>query len=136
MHLIVDVDYELPVAYEVTRASQSDQTYLIPMVEKLKQKHEQLVREAESLSGDKGFDSEDNIQKLWDDYELKPVIDIRHLWKDEPNAPLYVCRGHGKGRGIGAKRPRWASHFAAPSSQEKKFGSALYPWAVQRYNHL
>lgn len=87
VHLIVDADYELPVAYDVTRASQSDQTYLIPMVEKLKKNHEELVKKAKSLSGDKGYDSEDNIHKLWDDYELKPVIDIRHLWKEEPNAP-------------------------------------------------
>lgn len=94
VHLIVDADYELPVAYEITRASQSDQTYLIPMVEKLEKNHKELVEEAESLSGDKGYDSEANIQTLWDDYELKPVIDIRHLWKEEPNAPrpLYPDR--------------------------------------------
>lgn len=94
VHLIVDADYELPVAYEITRASQSDQTYLIPMVEKLKKNHKELVEAAETLGGDKGYDSEDNIKTLWDDYELKPVIDIRHLWKDEPNVPrpLYPDR--------------------------------------------
>jgi len=77
----------LPVAYEITQASQSDQTYLIPMVEKLEKNHKELVEKAKSISGDKGFDSEDNIKTLWDEYELKPVIDIRHLWKDEPHMP-------------------------------------------------
>ena len=46
VHLIVDADYELPVAYNVTRASQSDTTYLLPMVKKLKRKHETLVKKA------------------------------------------------------------------------------------------
>ena len=94
VHLIVDADYELPLAYEITQASQSDQTYLTPMVEKLEKNHKELVEEAQSISGDKGYDSEDNIKTLWDEYELKPVIDICHKWKDEPNSPrpLYPDR--------------------------------------------
>jgi hypothetical protein len=87
VHLVVDADYELPVAYDVTRASQSDTTYLLPMMEKLKRNHEELVREAKSLSGDKGYDSEENIETLWDEYEIKPAIDIIHKWKEEPKAP-------------------------------------------------
>ena len=87
LHLIVDADYELPVAYEITRASQSDQTYLIPMVEKLEKNHKRLLEEAETISGDKGYDSESNLKVLWDEYELKPVIDICHKWKEEPNSP-------------------------------------------------
>ena len=87
VHLIVDADYELPVAYDVTRASQSDTTYLLPMVQKLKENHEELVRGAKSLSGDKGFDSEENIKTLWEEYRIKPVIDIIHKWKEEPEAP-------------------------------------------------
>lgn len=87
VHLIVDADYELPIAYDVTRASQSDTTHLLPMVEKLKEKHKTLVKKARTLSGDKGYDSEENLKKLWDDYGIKPVVDLIHKWKEDPDAP-------------------------------------------------
>ena len=87
VHLIVDADYELPVAYDVTRASQSDTTYLLPMVEKLKKKHAELLEEAETLDGDKGYDSEKNMKELWDEYQIKPVVDLIHKWKEDPDAP-------------------------------------------------
>ena len=87
VHLIVDADYELPVAYDVTRASQSDNTYLLPVVEKLRRNHPDLVKDAETLSGDKGYDSEKNNRELWDEYEIKPVVDVIHNWKEEPDAP-------------------------------------------------
>jgi hypothetical protein len=87
VYLIVDADYELPVAYGVTRAGQSDTTYLLPMVEKLKENHAELAQEAQTLSGDKGFDSEENIKTLWDEYEIKPAIALIHKWKEAPEAP-------------------------------------------------
>jgi hypothetical protein len=87
VHLIVDADYELPVAYDVTRASQSDQTHLRPMMERFKKKHSQLVKQARTLAADKGYDSEDNLKELWDEYGIKPVVDITHKWKEDPQAP-------------------------------------------------
>ena len=32
--------------------------------------------------GDKGYDSLETVKKLWDDYRIKPIIDIKNMWKD------------------------------------------------------
>lgn len=87
LHLIVDADYELPVAYKVTKASASDCPELLPMVDQLDQAHPGLLDATQFLSGDKGYDSEDNNRELWDTYGVKPVIDIRSTWKEEPHLP-------------------------------------------------
>jgi len=34
------------------------------------------------LTGDKGYDSRPLVTELWDAYRIKPVIDIRNMWKD------------------------------------------------------
>lgn len=89
LHLIIDADYELPVGYKVTKASVNDTTELLPMMAELKKGHPEIVKQAKALSGDKGYDSWDNNQKLHDDYQITPIIDIRHDWKDgETTRPL------------------------------------------------
>jgi hypothetical protein len=87
VHLVVDSSYELPVAFEVTKASVHDSPRLLPMVERLKDKHPQLLAGTEYLSGDKGYDSAKNNGILWDNHGIKPVIDIRSTWSDEPELP-------------------------------------------------
>ena len=84
IHLVVDSEYELPVAFEVTKASVNDSQWLLPMVEHLKERHLRLLEQTEYLSGDKGYDSAKNNEILWDNYGIKPVIDIRAMWSDEP----------------------------------------------------
>ena len=50
-----------------------------------------MLQNAEECSADKGYDSADNNAGLYDDYGVKPVIDIRHMWKEEKGTsrPLY-----------------------------------------------
>jgi hypothetical protein len=53
-------------------------------------KHPKIIREAEELTADRGYDSEGNNKFLWDEYKIKPVIDIRDMWKDgEETRSLY-----------------------------------------------
>jgi hypothetical protein len=93
LHLIVDVETELPVYYEVTKASVDDMTRVLPMVERLKGRHGWLVERAETCALDKGYDSEDNNRDLWNEYRIKPIIAIRDMWKDgEETHPLYEDR--------------------------------------------
>lgn len=82
LHLIVDAVYELPVAFEVTKASASEIPSGRELVQSLQQRHPELVEEAETLAADKGLDDTKLIRGLWDDCGIKPVIDIRNLWKD------------------------------------------------------
>jgi transposase len=82
LHLIVDAVYELPVAFEVTKASASEMPAGRALVKTLQKRHEGLVEECETLSADKGLDDTALHTLLWDDCGIKPVIDIRNMWRD------------------------------------------------------
>jgi hypothetical protein len=83
IHLLVDTQYEMPLGYRVTRASVSDTTQLLPLVEDLKEKHPQVHGDIDTAAADKGYDSEENCRRLYDGHGIKPVIDIRRMWRDK-----------------------------------------------------
>jgi len=83
IHLLVDTHYEMPIGYEVTRASESDTKHLLPLVEELKERHPQIHGDIETAEADKGYDSEENCRRLYDEHGIKPVIDIRRMWRDK-----------------------------------------------------
>ena len=82
LHLVVDADYELPVSYEVTRASCAEQPVAHRLLDKLEERHGELIEGCEYFMGDKGYDDGKLITRLWDVDEIKPVIAIRALWRD------------------------------------------------------
>lgn len=82
LHLMVDTTYELPLAFDVARASSSDMNNLMPLLEQLADKHPEVAEAAEELSADKGYDSMANNTEPFDDYGIKPVIDKRQLWQE------------------------------------------------------
>jgi len=94
LHLIVDAVYELPVAFEMTRASASEMPEGRKLVQKLDEKHEELVDGCEALTADKGLDDTKLIKQLWDDHGIKPVIDIRNMWKDGEETKLVTGQGN------------------------------------------
>ena len=83
IHLLVDTKYEMPIGYEVTRASESDTKHLLPLVEDLEEKHPQIHGDVDTAATDKGYDSEENCRRLYDEHGIKPVIDIRRMWRDK-----------------------------------------------------
>jgi hypothetical protein len=91
LHLLVDSIYELPLEYLVSKASTNDNPTLLPLFQSFKQRHPDLLQRTEECSADKGYDSAANNRGLYDDYEIKPVIDIRHMWKEDKDTsrPLY-----------------------------------------------
>jgi len=92
IHLVVDAEYELPVAFEVTRGSTSDVRRASPLIEKLHRDHPDITARCEFLLGDRGYDSTDLVSELWDDYGIKPVIDIRNGWRDGEDTRLVSGR--------------------------------------------
>lgn len=84
LHLLVDSTHELPLTYKVTRASAGDSPELLPMVRKLGKDHPRVAERAEELAADKAYDSGENKRELFDEMGINPIIDTRHLWKDEP----------------------------------------------------
>jgi len=83
IHLLVDTKYEMPIGYAVTRASASDTKHLLPLVEEVKKKHWEIYRDIDRAAADKGYDSEENCRRLYDEHAIKPVIDIRRMWRDK-----------------------------------------------------
>jgi hypothetical protein len=83
IHLMVDTTYEMPIGYRVTRASESDTKQLLPMVKEVKQKHPRIYKDMNQVVADKGYDSEENCRELYDEHGMKPVIDIRCMWRDK-----------------------------------------------------
>jgi hypothetical protein len=82
LHLVVDAHWELPVAFEVTRASGSEVPEAHRLVNKLEQRHPELLDDCEVFLADRGLDDGKLIERLWDEHGIKPVIDIRNMWKD------------------------------------------------------
>lgn len=82
LHLMVDADYELPVAFNLTKASTSEIKQAHKMLEDLEEKHPEIIDKCETLEADRGYDDTKLIVNLWDKHEIKPVIDIRNMWKD------------------------------------------------------
>ena len=108
LHLIVDADYELPVAYELTRASRPDNQPAARMVEGLDTEHPELVRYCEAMTGDKSYDDGKLIRQLWEGPDpdsprrILPIIPKRDDWQgDDETRPLlegadnitYDCHG-------------------------------------------
>lgn len=83
LHLLVDSHYELPLAWKLTKASRSDHPELIPLVKDLRKRRPDRVEVAQDLSADKGYDSTHNNAWLWDECQIKPLIDIRSMWKEK-----------------------------------------------------
>lgn len=83
LHLIVDAMDELPVFYSVTKASTPDVVEGRRMWRDMKETMPTFVEKAETCSADKGYDDTKFIEELWDEYGVKPVIDIRNMWKDK-----------------------------------------------------
>jgi len=81
VHTIVDAKYELPVAFELTKASDAEQTQAHNMIKHLKEEHPLLLESCNYLLGDKGYDDSKLRKRLWDHHGIKPVIGIRNAWK-------------------------------------------------------
>ena len=90
LHLVVDAIHELPVGYEVTKASSSELTEGKKLVASLGEGHPELLKSCEALAADRGFDDGKWIRELWDTQGVKPVIDIRNLWQDGEETKLVV----------------------------------------------
>jgi hypothetical protein len=88
LHLIVDADAELPVSYTVTKASTGEQPVMRELFEQFNNVHPELIERCEHAMFDKGYDSKETICDLWKKYEIKPVIDIRNMWKDGEETKL------------------------------------------------
>lgn len=84
-HLLADVDYELPIDYTVTKASNGEREQLLNQLKSLEIEKREKIK---TLSADKGYDGEDLIKAI-KEYSIKPIIDIQNHWKDKDKTKQY-----------------------------------------------
>lgn len=82
LHLISDATYELPVDFEVTKASNSEIKETEKMLENIKDRHPQKRERCRYFLADRGYDSTDLIGWLTTE-GVAPIIDIRNMWQGE-----------------------------------------------------
>lgn len=82
LHLIVDAIYELPVAFDVTVASQSEVRKAHGLIGEMSETSPWILDRCDYLTGDRGYDDGKLINVIWDEHRIKPIIDIRNMWKD------------------------------------------------------
>jgi hypothetical protein len=87
LHLVVDAVHELPVAWEMTKASVHDNPMVKPLVEQMEKHHGDLFKKAETLAGDRAYDAKETNVYLHDEKNILPIIDNRMMWKEEPDNP-------------------------------------------------
>jgi hypothetical protein len=81
LHLIVDANSELPVAFEVQPANASEVKHLPLMVDHLAKQQPQIVERTYSLAADRGLDSGQLNKELLEVYGIIPIIDTRKMWQ-------------------------------------------------------
>ena len=89
LHLIADTQYEIPVAAHVTPASGSEQTELRSMIKETFEETPELGERCDDFTADRGLDCGKTKALLLDEYAIRPVIDIRELWREEKSEPGY-----------------------------------------------
>ena len=89
LHLIADTRYELPVAFTVLPASVNEMPVAHKLLENIAACHPERLKTCQYLCGDRGYDDGKLHRKLWDEYRIKPIIDIRKSWKDGEETRAY-----------------------------------------------
>jgi hypothetical protein len=68
----------------------------------MEERQPEILKQAEVLTADRGYDDTKLLVKCWDKYGIKPVIDIRNMWKDGESTRMlgerenvtYSCKGN------------------------------------------
>jgi len=92
LHLIVDAVYELPIAFEITKASAAEGSEMKKLIKKIGDENPEIMDRCEVFTADRGYDDTDIIKILWKDYKTKAVIDIRNLWKEKGEVRMFENR--------------------------------------------
>ncbi len=85
LHLLVDVKHEVAVAYHVTDTKAGDNEWVGALVEQAEANLPPAL--VETLAYDKAADDE-AVHEVLHAHGIKPLIQNRALWKEEPERPL------------------------------------------------
>jgi IS5 family transposase len=80
LHLLVDTTWELPIAYDITLARESDVTHLIPLIDKAKKRFDWF--RPWHVVADKGYDAGYNYKAIHDIGSI-PIIKMKEKQQSE-----------------------------------------------------
>ena len=80
VHLVADVDYELPIDYEIKTANVAEGKTFRKILDK--EENKEIIKRAETATADKGYDDAKILKKL-EKMGIKPIIDKRKMAKEE-----------------------------------------------------
>ena len=78
----------MPVAFEVTKASNSEQTECKNLINTMEEKHPEYLDSCQYFMGDKGYYS-NPILTMLKEKDIVPIIDICNKWKDGEETHQY-----------------------------------------------
>ena len=87
LSLIADTTWEIPVAAAVTKASAPEVKTLETLLEDVFEESPDLATRCTDLSADRGYDSGPLKETLWDTWRIRPIIDVRLMWRHEKAEP-------------------------------------------------
>ena len=82
-HILCDAKYGLPIWKRVEKASVSEQKIADEMIEDLDKNRKYVLDKMENFLADAGYDDGKRNALLKDKYNINPLVDIRHMWKEE-----------------------------------------------------
>ena len=80
VHIMADVDYELPIDYEVETANAAEGKTYRKMLDK--KENEKILKRAKTATADKGYDDGKILEKL-EKRGIEPIIDKRKMVREE-----------------------------------------------------
>ena len=88
-HIIADTTYELPILFDLDTANSSEIKKAYELIDTMASESPEYLKRCEYFTGDKGYDATELHKTLWYTHIIKPIIDIRHSWKDGEKTRAY-----------------------------------------------
>ena len=82
-HILCEAKYGLPICKRIEKASVSEQKVADEMIEDLDKNRKYVLDKMENFLADAGYDDGKRNALLKDKYNINPLVDIRHMWKEE-----------------------------------------------------
>ena len=84
-HILCDANYGLPIKYKVTPANNSEQKELDNLIKDMAENEKYKLDIMENLTADAGYDNGKRNKLLKEEYNINPIIDIKHMWSKDEN---------------------------------------------------
>ena len=82
-HILCDANYGLPIWHKEETASVSEQKIADEMIEELDKNKRYILDKMNNFLADAGYDDGKRNALLKDKYDINPIVDNRHMWKEE-----------------------------------------------------